>query len=113
MGWPFTFLVIVAALVWVLRRFVFSGGAAAPDVGELPGLRAHAAKITFKDGRIADVDGRVPRNALHAFADIAARHGLSGEVRVLGRGELRFTPDIPDAAQQQLRNAWFAAGSAR
>ena len=110
MGWLFTLLVIVAAAVWLLRRFAGRGGGDdSADLGELPGLRAHVGKVTFEDGRIADVDGRVPRNVLHAFADIAARNGLSGELRILGRNELRFTSTIPDGIQQQLRNAYFAA----
>ena len=112
MGWLFTLLVIVAAAVWLLRRFAGNGGDDdSPDLGELPGLRAHAGKVIFEDGRIADVEGRVPRNVLHAFADIASRNRLSGEVRILGRDELRFTSTIPDGVQQQLRNAYFAASA--
>ena len=110
-GWLFTILVVVASAVWLLRRFAFSGGGSGPDLGELPGLRSHAGKVTFEEGRIADVDGSVPRNVLHAFADIAGRNRLSGEVRILGRRDLRFTLSIPDGVQQQLRNAYFAAST--
>ena len=111
MGWPFTVLVIIAAAIWLLRRFARGDGAASSDMGEGPALRAHVGKVTLEEGRIADVDGVVPRNVLHAFADIAARHHLSGEVRILGRRELRFTSSIPEGAQQQMRNAYFAAST--
>ena len=107
MGWLFTLLVVVAAAWWVIRRFV-----GARDHGS-DGftLRAHVFKIRFLDGRTVNIDGRIPRNALHAFEDIASRHELTGEVRGLGGNELRFTPSIPEGVQQQLRNAYFAAAS--
>ena len=101
------FLVIGAAAWWIIRRFAGGGESA----GEGFTLGAHVFRVRFVDGRTVSVDGQIPRNAMHAFEDIASRHELTGEVRGFGGNEMRFTPSIPEGVQQQLRNAYFAAAA--
>lgn len=100
-------LVLVAAAWWIIRRVV--GGR--DSGGDGSGHQAHVFRVRFLDGRTVSVDGSIPRNAVHAFEDIASHHELTGEIRGLGGHELRFTPGIAEGVQQQLRNAYLAAAA--
>ena len=110
-GWLFTLIVLASATWWVVRRFAAASdaGTSAPSVLDSVSFGSRLFKISFEDGRTAAVDGRVPRNALHAFEDIASRAGLTGDVVGLSGDTLRFSATIPEGTQQQFRNAWFAA----
>ena len=105
MGWLFTLLVVVCAAVWLIRKLQANREPDAPPVV----VFAYAWRVQFDAGSVADVHGKVPRNVLHAFADIAARASLTGEVRGSRDDRLQFSATIPEGVQQQLRNAYFAA----
>ena len=99
MGLLFTLLVVAAVAAWLWKRSRRDDGAAPATTGW---------RVTFRDGRVAKVEGRVPRNVLDAFADIAHHASLTGDVRMSGAGDLAFADSIAAGTRQQLRNAWLA-----
>jgi hypothetical protein len=92
-------LVLGAALVWALWR------TSQPR-------SVFIVRIVF--GRPETVDGTVTSAFLARLRDIAAVHGVeAGEVAGYeheGLIRLRFSREVPEAAQQQMRNWWALHG---
>lgn len=103
MGVLFTLLVVAAVATWLWKR---SRSEAASRDGAPSGWR-----VTFRDGRVARVEGHVPRNVLGAFEDIAHHASLTGDVRMTD-GDLAFADSVAPGTRQQFRNAWHAGMTA-
>jgi hypothetical protein len=95
----FSALVIVAVVIWLARRLVPAAGASAG---------APAWWMRFLDGRVTESHGRIPRPVYNAFEEVGARAAITGEVVLAADGALAFSPTIPEAVRQQLRNAYVA-----
>lgn len=106
MGWLFTILLVAAAIVWIVKRGGFEGSAPAGrgSIGDLS-----VASVVFEEGKVMESRGRMPRHAYDAFVDIAAMAGMNGTVSVRPDGQIAFSPEVPDGARQQCRNAWHAS----
>ena len=107
MGWIFTILVAVTAIVWLARR----GHVRDPDApgagAPLPDLSRFS--VTFRDGEVVATRGTIARNAWHGILDVAALTRLDGVVKLRRDGQLEFSPEIAPGVRQQLRNVWHAA----
>jgi hypothetical protein len=101
----FTAVLVVAVFVWLMRVW----NARREERGEGPRVSASVFRVKFRRGRAVEVEGRIPRNMLHAFEDIAAHAEIDGEVRLAGRSDLHFSDTIPEGVRQQLRNAFVAS----
>ncbi len=103
MGKLFTLLLVAAVVTWAIKRVLAARGVRItwPDRS----VEAPVFRVSFRAGRLASVTGRIPRNVLMAFEDIAARAALDGDITLRGIADLEFSESIPLAARQPLRNA--------
>lgn len=69
-----------------------------------------AIAIEVSDGKGKVLKGKLRRSGAQEVASICQREGISrGEVWVSGMTKFTFSPEIPDALHQRIRNAVLAA----
>jgi hypothetical protein len=95
-------LVVVASVVWILRRVLPPSAAGRRAPG------GYDFTIDFLEGRKSRVKGVVPRTVYNAFEDVAALTRVSGTISASRDGSLRFSDEMPEGVRQQFRNAWWA-----